>query len=153
MNHLVLVVSEAGIPGQLFGPYEQYSEAEEVLKAALVKGDNQNGPVKLTEEVIYDISADGYYSFEGGGGIYIVLAEPYAEAEEVEVIVETDFLIVTHGSVWTFQPLTEVAKNFTEMNLQVEGWQWIGPAFGVDARLASALVSALEDEKFNLEIK
>ena len=65
---------------------------------------------------------------------------------------ETDFKVTTHGSVWLFEPLTQIAKNFTGTDLDVQGWQWMGPAFGVDARLANDLVSALEDEGFILEI-
>jgi len=66
---------------------------------------------------------------------------------------ESDFLVTTHGSVWTFQPLTEIAKNFTGTDLDVQDWQWVGPAFGVDHRVAQQLVSALEDEGFNLELR
>ena len=66
---------------------------------------------------------------------------------------ETDFKVTTHGSVWTFEPVTVAAKNFTATDLQVEGWQWMGPAFGVDARIADNLVSALEDEGFVLELQ
>jgi hypothetical protein len=65
---------------------------------------------------------------------------------------ETDFIVVTHGSIWTFEPVTEAAKNFTNTDLQVEGYQWLGNAFGVDAKLANDLVTCLEEEGFNLEI-
>lgn len=64
-----------------------------------------------------------------------------------------DFKVTTQGSIWLFEPLTERAKNFTGTDLQVEGWQWIGPAFGVDARIANNLVSSLEDEGFVLELE
>lgn len=66
---------------------------------------------------------------------------------------ETDFLVTSHGSVWQFQPLTETAKNFTDTDLDVQDWQWLGSSFGVDARLANDLVGALEDEGFVLEIR
>ena len=66
---------------------------------------------------------------------------------------ETDFLVTTHGSVWTFQPLTEIAKNFTGTDLDVQDWQWMGPAFGVDHRVAQQLLSALEDEGFVMEVR
>lgn len=65
---------------------------------------------------------------------------------------ESDFIVVTHGSIWTFEPITEAAKNFTETDLQVEGYQWLGKSFGVDSRQADALVTCLEEEGFNLEI-
>jgi hypothetical protein len=66
---------------------------------------------------------------------------------------ETDFIVETHGSIWLFEPVTESAKNFTGTDLDVQSWQWMGPKFGVDARLANDLVSALEDEGFTLEVK
>jgi hypothetical protein len=68
--------------------------------------------------------------------------------------VEPDFIVDTSGgSIWTFEPVTQIAKNFTGTDLDVQSWQWIGPKFGVDARIANDLVSALEDEKFTLELK
>ena len=66
---------------------------------------------------------------------------------------ETDFIVETHGSIWLFEPVTEIAKNFTGTDLDVQSWQWLGPKFGVDARLANDLVSALEDEGFTLELR
>ena len=67
---------------------------------------------------------------------------------------DTDFLVTaTIGSVWLFEPQSETAKNFTNTDLDVQGWQWMGKAFGVDAGIADNLVSALEDEGFVLEIR
>jgi hypothetical protein len=66
---------------------------------------------------------------------------------------ETDFIVTTHGSIWLFEPVTEIAKNFTGTDLDVQSWQWMGPAFGVEARIANDLVSALEDEGFVLEVR
>ena len=64
---------------------------------------------------------------------------------------EIDFLVRPHGTIWTFEPLTERAKNFTETDLDVQGWQWLGPAFGVDHRPARHLVTALEAAGFIVE--
>ncbi len=61
---------------------------------------------------------------------------------------EIDFLVCPQGTIWTFEPLTERAKNFTGTDLDVADWQWLGNAFGVDHRVANDLVSALEDEGF-----
>ena len=65
---------------------------------------------------------------------------------------QIDFLVRPHGTIWTFEPLNERAKNFTGTDLDVQSWQWLGNAFGVDHRVANDLVSALEDEGFVLEI-
>ena len=65
----------------------------------------------------------------------------------------SDFVIETCGSIWTFCPMTDTAKNFVGTDLNVESWQWLGTKFGVDARIAANLVTALEDEGFVLEIR
>lgn len=63
---------------------------------------------------------------------------------------QLDFHVRSHGSVWTFEPLTEAAKNFIAAAIDVQDWQWLGPAFGVDHRLANDLAAALEAEGFAL---
>lgn len=65
---------------------------------------------------------------------------------------EIDFLVRPQGTIWTFEPLTERAKNFTGTDLDVADWQWLGPRFAVDHRPANDLVTALEDEGFVLEM-
>ena len=65
---------------------------------------------------------------------------------------EADFIVRPHGTVWTFEPKTESAKRFVRTDLDVQGCQWLGPAFGVDHRLANDLIAALENEGFNLEM-
>lgn len=66
---------------------------------------------------------------------------------------DADFIVTTHGSVWTFEPLTQIAKNFTGTDLDVQSWQWMGNAFGVDARIAQDLLSSLEDEGFVMKLQ
>ena len=61
-----------------------------------------------------------------------------------------DFLVQPHGSVWMFEPKTETAKGFVCTDLEVQSWQWLGPAFYVDHRLANDLVTALQGEGFVL---
>ena len=64
-----------------------------------------------------------------------------------------DFIVSnTEGSVWTFKPISENAKTFTNEDLGIEGWQWLGDFFGIDANLANNLVSDLEIEGFVLEL-
>ena len=64
---------------------------------------------------------------------------------------QLDFRVRSHGSIWTFEPLTRGAKAFTATDLEVQDWQWLGPAFGVDHRLATDLAMALQEEGFVLE--
>ena len=63
-----------------------------------------------------------------------------------------DFVVRPHGTIWTFEPKTESAKHFVRTDLDVQGWQWLGQSFGVDCRLGSDLVAALEGEGFVLEM-
>ena len=63
-----------------------------------------------------------------------------------------DFVVHPHRSIWTFEPKTESAKRFVGTDLDVQGWQWLGPAFGVDHRLANDLIAALEGEGFVIEM-
>lgn len=65
---------------------------------------------------------------------------------------DIDFLVRPHGTIWTFEPVSERAKEFTGTGLDVADWQWLGPAFAVDHRPANDLVTALENEGFVLEI-
>jgi len=68
-------------------------------------------------------------------------------------MMDADFKISVQGSIWLFEPVTETAKEFTSNELSVQGWQWMGKAFGVDARIGNNLVSSLEEEGFILEIQ
>ena len=76
---------------------------------------------------------------------------------EIKMNEKKDFIVTTHGSIWRFNPVSETAKNFSDTDLDLEGWQWIGAgesrSFGVDARIANQLVSSLEDEGFVLELR
>lgn len=59
---------------------------------------------------------------------------------------DIDFIVRPHGTIWLFEPVTERAKEYTFAVLDVQDWQWDGPAFGVDHRVANDLVIALEEE-------
>ena len=72
----VSVIQDDGSPGPLYGPYE-YSEAELVLFTILLSKRTQNGPMELTDKVRKAIELDGAYSFDGGGGVYIVESEEF----------------------------------------------------------------------------
>ncbi len=63
-----------------------------------------------------------------------------------------DFVVRSHGTIWTFEPNTDSAKSFVHPDLEVHGWQWLGQSFGVDYRLANDLIAALEGEGFVLEM-
>jgi len=77
MNSFVQVIRADGTPGQLYGPFE-YADAEQVLRSALILGKNDNGPVAITPEIEEAINDSGFWTFEGGGGIYIVQSEEFS---------------------------------------------------------------------------
>ena len=63
-----------------------------------------------------------------------------------------DFRVTKQGTVWSFEPLTDAAKEFTA-TLGLEGWQWLGNTFNLDARLANNLLFGLvEEEGFEIEL-
>lgn len=64
---------------------------------------------------------------------------------------EIDFRVQSHGTIWLFEPLTDRAKDYATTVMDVQDWQWLGPAFGVDHRLALDLVTNLEEEGFVVE--
>lgn len=64
-----------------------------------------------------------------------------------------DFIVRPHGKVLTFEPKTERAESFVRNDLEVREWQWLGPAIGVNHRLAYDLVASLKDEGFVLEMR
>lgn len=77
----VSVIRVDGSPGPLYGPYE-YDQAERVLYAILASDKTENGPVEITADVEEVIDSDGSYSFEGGGGVYIVESEEFSFDED-----------------------------------------------------------------------
>lgn len=77
----VLTVNDDAVPGKMHGPFN-YNEGCEVLLASLVKGDNCNGPVAITDEIKSAVELDGYFEFDGGGGIYLVACEDFTTQEE-----------------------------------------------------------------------
>lgn len=61
-----------------------------------------------------------------------------------------DFRIVNRGTVWTFEPVTDEARNFVARELQIQDGQWRDASFGVDDRPAHALFSSLAERGFAL---
>ena len=68
-----------------------------------------------------------------------------------QTVYSADFRIVDHGSVVSFTPLSLDAQTFTDTELQIVGWQWMGSAFSVDRRIALELREVLVDAGFSLQ--
>lgn len=62
----------------------------------------------------------------------------------------SDFRIFDQGSLVMVEPVTDAAKEWVDENVQLEGWQWLGPAFGVDHRMIVVLASAIAAEGFEM---
>lgn len=59
-----------------------------------------------------------------------------------------DFHIINHGSIVTFQPLTEAAEDWWDA--YVDDAPAVGGAYAVDHRYADSIIEGLADEGFSL---
>jgi hypothetical protein len=57
-----------------------------------------------------------------------------------------DVLIRNAGTVFVFCPLTQRAKEWFDVNVASESWQWFGNALVVEPRYAWALAQSLRNE-------
>ncbi len=62
-----------------------------------------------------------------------------------------DFIVYQHGTVWSFQAVTEAARLVIEEHVLVEPWQGIPAAFTADYRPARHLVEALIADGYIVE--
>lgn len=61
----------------------------------------------------------------------------------------TDFLIVDHGSIWTFTPMTDAAKAHCEAHFP-DDCQTFGRGYVVEPRYATDIIDDLVAEDFEL---
>jgi hypothetical protein len=60
-----------------------------------------------------------------------------------------DFQVSNNGSTISFLLFSEAAKAWVVENVQLEGWQWLGPSiFAIDPRYADQLIAGMEDAGF-----
>lgn len=62
-----------------------------------------------------------------------------------------DFRIGNEGTVWTFQPLTQAAKEWVEEHVDVPERAWMGGRFTADHRPARHLAEGIEEAGFSIE--
>lgn len=74
MNYFVSVIHSNASQGPLYGPYD-HEQAKEVLKTLLEEGKNENGPVEITPDIQEELNVLESFTFDGGGGIYVVDSE------------------------------------------------------------------------------
>ena len=56
-----------------------------------------------------------------------------------------DVLVENAGTVFTFCPVTNRAKEWFDENVETESWQWFGHALVVEHRFALGLAQGLRD--------
>lgn len=56
-----------------------------------------------------------------------------------------DVLVANAGTVFTFCPLTERAKEWIDDNVSSESWQWLGHVLVVEHRFALGLAAGMQD--------
>ncbi|MDD5007293.1 MAG: hypothetical protein PHC68_02685 [Syntrophorhabdaceae bacterium] len=55
------------------------------------------------------------------------------------------FEVRDEGSVVLITPLSKLARELTEENVQLEAWQWFGGGFAVEHRFADDLLCGIAD--------
>ena len=63
----------------------------------------------------------------------------------------TDVTILNEGTLVGFQLNTLAARQWFEVNVGAEGWQWTGTILWVEHRYASALADGIAEAGLNLE--
>lgn len=63
-----------------------------------------------------------------------------------------DFHISNQGSIVMITPVTSVAKEWVDENVQLDSWQWLGISFAVEHRYAAGLIEGLHEADFELEV-
>jgi hypothetical protein len=63
---------------------------------------------------------------------------------------DADFLVRTHGSVWTIEALSDAASIWAEENFEVPGWMGTPQCFTTDHRPARDLCLQLEAGGFSI---
>ena len=69
---------------------------------------------------------------------------------KTQTLPNPDFLIRDAGTTWAFCPLTPEAKRWTEENVQLESWQWLGATFVVDWRYGALLAEGISGAGFQI---
>ena len=57
------------------------------------------------------------------------------------------FAIADHGTIVTFTPLDDGARDWLRDNVQAESWQWQGETLAVDHRYAPPIRDAIAGEQ------
>lgn len=57
---------------------------------------------------------------------------------------KADVRVTFGGSQFMVQPISTAGKAWVDENVELEGWQWMGPAFAVDQHYVEDLVAGMQ---------
>jgi hypothetical protein len=111
--------------------------------------------VEELKELLEQAKADGHkrallildaaYQFAVGIGVYVDARPARAKASDLPVD-SPDVLFSNEGTVCTFEPISDVAKDWIREHVQSEPWQWLAGRLAVEHRCASELIEAMRDD-------
>jgi hypothetical protein len=67
---------------------------------------------------------------------------------ESELVREPDFWATDHGSVVMVAPLSAGCKEWVEQNVATQAWQWAGPFFACEPRMAGEVIRGMQNDGF-----
>jgi hypothetical protein len=62
-----------------------------------------------------------------------------------------DFHVICHGSLVTFTPVSEQAREWWDDNVATGGWQWMGNACCVEPRCAEPIINGILEEGMTIQ--
>lgn len=64
-----------------------------------------------------------------------------------------DVVVANCGTLWAMCPMTDAAKTWVNENVMLEGYQWLGNSFYVEARYAPALLEGMKESGLAIELR
>lgn len=61
-------------------------------------------------------------------------------------VATVDFIIVDNGSIVSFNPKTQAAKDWVSEKLSLESWHWLGNAFLIERRFACPIIDGIQND-------
>lgn len=77
----------------------------------------------------------------------------YQTAQHNPPLPVPDVLVANCGTMWTFCPMTQSAKDWFNDNVSSESYQWLGKVLCVESRFAMSLLGGIMDAGFTFNSK
>lgn len=72
------------------------------------------------------------------------------KAREPQVDVD---VLISGSSIVMVEPITYAARRWVDHNVAIESWQWQGPAFACEPRMAADLVQAMGEAGLDVAVQ